>query len=262
MNKRILQLLTTLFVLLVSAAAFAQVPAVVPVQGILTDEAGEVVDGDTPVTFTFYDDADTSLWTETFSVAVDNGFFAVGLGAGSNALDLSIFRDNDTVELGIKVGSDDEMTPRMPVGAVPYAARAAWADEALDAVAISGESLSDLDTRYLADIPADSVDSSKVLDGSLTVDDVANPVSLYEVTSFFCEQESGSLMTKDWCYAKQDTVDSCSNSCSVGEFRVRNCNGLCECATRTPCIIGQPCDPRRAYPRCQNQPLAGFALPN
>lgn len=258
MTKKILQLISMSIVLLVSVAAFAQVPAVVPIQGILTDEAGTAIDGDTPVTFTFYDAADNSLWTETFSVAVDNGFFSVGLGAGNDALDLSIFRDNDSIELGIKVGSDDEMTPRMQIGAVPYAARSSWSDNAL---AVEGQTLTDLDARYLAAM-ADSVDSSNIADGTITSADVSNPVSLYEVTSLNCEQEAGTLMTKGWCYARQDAVGSCSNSCSISQVRVRNCMGVCDCVNRVLCLPGRTCNPRGSIPQCQNQPMAGFALPN
>ena len=63
------------------------------------------------------------MFDETQTVTVDQGAFTVQLGAVS-ALDLSLF-DGSTLYLGIKVGSDAEMTPRLAFGSVPYAARAA-----------------------------------------------------------------------------------------------------------------------------------------
>lgn len=257
--KRLTMMLTIFATLLVSSTAFA-IPAVVPVQGVLTDSDGAAIDGDTPITFTFYDGGGTSLWTETFSVSVENGFFAVGLGAGNTALDLTIFEQNDAIELGIKVGSDDEMSPRMDVGAVPFAARSTWSDEAFNAAALEGQTLADLDTRFIEDA-ADTVDSSNIVDGTITTADVSSPVELYVVDSLFCEQEAGTVMNKDWCYARQDAVSSCGNSCSVSEFRVRQCDGSCGCRARLLCPIGVPCDPRGSWPRCSNQPVLGNALP-
>lgn len=260
MNRIIVAMLAGLAVLATSSFAFAQgVPAVVPLQGVLNAADGTPVDGDTPVTFAFYDGSGTSLWTETYSVSVDNGFFSVGLGAGTNALDLAIFRDNSEIELGIKVGSDAEMSPRMQVGSVPFALRSEWSAEALEAMnaaALQGQTLADLDNRFLQDVPANSVDSSKIADGTITAADIANPTQLYSVSSLFCENEVGTLMTADRCYANQDRVDSCSNSCSgITPVRRRQCDGSCGCGGLIFCQIGQPCNPRGGIPRCANTPI-------
>jgi hypothetical protein len=246
--------------LLFSSTAAAQVPAVVPVQGILNAADGTPVDGDTPLTFSLYDNDDNQLWTETFSVTVDNGFFTVGLGAGNTALDLSIFENNTRIQLGIQVGSDPEMSPRMNIGSVPFALRAQLSDQALEALnsgTLEGQSLADLDARFLSDVPDNSVTTNKIASSAVTADKLANAVTIYEVTSLFCELPPGSLSTESQCYARQDNVESCTNNCggTLQQFRVRNCQGNCACATLLLCLPGQPCNPRGSLPRCPNTQL-------
>jgi len=85
------------------------------------------------MSFTIYD-AETggaSQWTETQgSVAVNKGIFNVILGSGSdgnpettgdnNPISPSVFYSSQRW-LGVKVGSDSEMTPRQKLTSVPYA---------------------------------------------------------------------------------------------------------------------------------------------
>ncbi len=117
-------------VALVSAplVASAQVPAQMPIQGFLTDAGGTPVDGATSMTFAIYDSdtAVTALFSETQSVMVDQGNFAAYLG-DTAALDLTIFGSGSALFVGIRVGTDAEMTPRLALGTVPYAALAEYA---------------------------------------------------------------------------------------------------------------------------------------
>ncbi|MSP12524.1 MAG: hypothetical protein EXR62_06155 [Chloroflexi bacterium] len=62
------------------------------------------------------------LWTETQSVAVNNGLFSVLLG-GTTALNQTHF-DGRSLWLGVTVGSDPEATPRQRLAYVAYALRA------------------------------------------------------------------------------------------------------------------------------------------
>jgi len=120
----------------------AQAPAIVPVQGFLTDSAGTPIDGTVTVRFGFYDGpSDPSpVYSESQEVEVDEGFFDVYVGS-VDALDLSIFDGGGAAYLGIQVESDAEMSPRIPVGTVPFAA---YAERSGDAQTIRGQSPADL----------------------------------------------------------------------------------------------------------------------
>ena len=62
----------------------------------------------------------TPLWTETQTVTVTNGIFQVNLGSVTPFANLIDF-NTDNIHLGIKVGSDAEMTPRVQFTSVPQA---------------------------------------------------------------------------------------------------------------------------------------------
>lgn len=238
-------LLIFLAALLLPSLATAQaVPGTLPVQGILTDSNDEAVNDNVAMTFSIYDTGDQVVHTETLAVDVVNGFFSVSLGAGNTALDLSIFQGGDAVELGIKVGSNDEMSPRLRFGSVPYAVAAEYAVSALDA--------------QNAQTAQNAVNAENVNDGAITEAKLANATPLYKVTNTFCEAEVGTLMVDDTCHARQFSVDACTNTCSGLSQRVRNCNGECACQSTIFCVGGQPCPPTRG-PSCPNQ-LAGYIV--
>lgn len=106
-----------------TTTARAQVPNVMPVQGVLSDSSNMPLSGDQTVQFTIYDAATggNSLFAESHVLSLSNGTFTAQLGS-VQTLDLSIFRGD--VYLGVKVGSDAEMTPRLKFGTVPFAAYA------------------------------------------------------------------------------------------------------------------------------------------
>lgn len=85
-----LPLLTVFLVLFLAMTASAQIPLTMSYQGILTDASGEAVpDGSYEIFFNIYDTAEggSSLWTESHTIEVEGGVFAVTLGS-SNPLDL------------------------------------------------------------------------------------------------------------------------------------------------------------------------------
>lgn len=125
-------LLITLALAFFAAEAQADAPALLPVQGQLTDASGAAINDVFAVTFTLYDDASrtTTLWSEDVPVNFVEGYFTAFLGT-TNALDLILFRDNSNVYLGVKVGDDTEMEP-FEVGSVPYAGFAQYAAGAFD----------------------------------------------------------------------------------------------------------------------------------
>jgi hypothetical protein len=117
-------LLALALVLGAQSPAHAQAaPAVMPMQGYLTDEAGAAISGPTTMTFSLYtaETGGTAIYTEDQSVMVDGGYFTAYIG-DVTPLDLAVFRDNGTVYVGIRVGAGAELAPRAQLGSVPYAA--------------------------------------------------------------------------------------------------------------------------------------------
>jgi hypothetical protein len=90
-------------------------------QGRLTNRAGNIVsDGYYGVRFSIYDseNAINSLWTETKNVYTRNGIFSTVLGTENR---INIAFNDSMYYLGIKVGADSEMSPRIRIGASPFA---------------------------------------------------------------------------------------------------------------------------------------------
>ncbi|MBU0984615.1 MAG: hypothetical protein KKA42_12130 [candidate division Zixibacteria bacterium] len=130
-------LLVGLVTFLVSAIVFAAVPQTIGFQGRLTDPAGTPVpDGSYSIVFSIYGaGSGTPVWTSGAQpVEVKNGLFSYDLGAAV-PLPGDVFSKDTTLEVGIKVGSDAELTPRTRLTTTAYAYQALRADTA--AVALS-----------------------------------------------------------------------------------------------------------------------------
>ncbi len=117
--KRVASLFA-LLAILATAPAWAQVPSTMSYQGVLTDGAGNLVpDGAYNLTFKLYDVPvlGAALWTETQAgVTVTKGGFAVILGI---ITPIALPFDK-TYYLGIAVGANPEMTPRITLASSPY----------------------------------------------------------------------------------------------------------------------------------------------
>jgi len=95
------------------------VGAVIPIQGRLTDASGNPVpDGDYNITARIYNvsSGGTALCSDTESVPVSNGLFNMYIDNCTSAI-----LNGQQLYLGIRVGSDAEMTPRQAIYPVPYA---------------------------------------------------------------------------------------------------------------------------------------------
>ncbi len=90
----------------------------IPIQGRLTDSAGNPLNGNYSITASIYDvsSGGTALCSDTDTVAVNNGLFTMNV---DNCTSDDI--DGRQLYLGIRVGSDAEMTPRQAIYPVPYA---------------------------------------------------------------------------------------------------------------------------------------------
>jgi hypothetical protein len=154
--KRISGFTAILAVMVFVTLAWAALPQTINYQGYLRNTGGTPVSVAIDVTFAVYTSASggSALWTESRSVTPANGVYSVQLGS-VNPIPANIF-SNDTLWLGIKVGSDAEMTPRQQLTTVPFALRAAVSDS----VAAGG-----VGTTAIAD---NSVTTLQIADGAVT----------------------------------------------------------------------------------------------
>lgn len=136
-------------VALTTANAWAQVPARIGYQGVLTNAGGELVSMSVPMTFRLYDSSTggPALWEETHNeVAVIDGIFNVELGA-VRALESTELPAGEDRWLSVQIDNDDEMTPRQSLVSVPYALHASFADmasSAADADTLGGMTLAEV----------------------------------------------------------------------------------------------------------------------
>lgn len=113
--------LATLAGLLGSATGSAAVPSLLTEQGRLFDSSGNPQSGQLSFVFSVYDaeTGGTALWTETQNLTLDSGYFSARLG-DVTPIPASVF-DGNARYLGVKVGTDAEMSPRQSIVSVPYA---------------------------------------------------------------------------------------------------------------------------------------------
>lgn len=104
------------------ASAAAAPPNVIAFQGQMLGAAGTPLpDGTYSTTFRLYDQkvGGTPLWAESKSVTVARGTFSTALG-DTQAFPPTLLFDQPYF-LGVQVGLDPEMTPRLALASVPYA---------------------------------------------------------------------------------------------------------------------------------------------
>ena len=107
--------------LLLPSLAVAQSPDLLTFQGRMLDSSGQELEGRHTMVFSLYDSLDggNALWTETHEINLSQGAFATSLGALSN-LDSARLDQGDRW-LGIRIAGEPELSPRTPLGQVPYA---------------------------------------------------------------------------------------------------------------------------------------------
>jgi hypothetical protein len=117
-----------------AAADAITIPGLLSYQGKLTDNSGNpVADTTYSVLFSLYamPSGGSSFWSETQTVRTKAGLFSVLLGSEST---IDSFPQAGVCYLGMKVGSDPEMTPRLRIASAAYAFLARKADTANYAV--------------------------------------------------------------------------------------------------------------------------------
>jgi len=114
----------------------------------------------------------TEMWTGGSAVDVSDGLFNVMLGSIDNTL-ASAIEGYDELYLGITVGTDSEMAPRVQLGSVPFSMQAMTvADGSITTGKIASEAIT---TTHLLDeavttekIATGSVATTHILDGAVT----------------------------------------------------------------------------------------------
>ncbi len=132
------------FAITMGAFAFAQadLPRTISHQGQLVDESGEPVENETlDFTFRLYDsesgeNGGNAIWTEDQQLQVREGLFNATLGSEA-PLNLPF---DEQYWLGITINDGDELTPRIPLDASPYAIKAHSVPDG----SITGEKLSSM----------------------------------------------------------------------------------------------------------------------
>ena len=142
----------------------------IPYQGRLATAAGAPFTGLQSMEFRLYaaPNGATPLWTEYWTggnaVNVSDGLFSVLLGSLTvNPSLASVVQSNTQLWLGITIGTDTEMTPRVQLGSAAYSMQAlSVPDASISAVKLAGSSVTN---AALADL---SVSSAKLIDGSVS----------------------------------------------------------------------------------------------
>ena len=135
-------------------------------QGRLADSSGNPLTSTLNMSFRLYSavTGGTPLWTEQWTgangVKVSDGLFNVMLGS-LTPIAQSVITGNSNLFLGITVGTDDEMSPRVQLGSVPFAVQALTVpDGSITAAKLAGD---------VSLVPPDgSITTAKLADGAVT----------------------------------------------------------------------------------------------
>lgn len=144
----------------------ATIPPALNFQGYLTSPSGNPIQGSVSMVFKLYgqETGGTVLWTETHpTVQVINGIYSVLLGE-TTPLGLPF---DGPYYLGIQVGSDPEMTPRIALTSTGYAFRAHMVETVTAAQA-----------GAVALNQPNSITSGMIADGTITNADIASGAAI------------------------------------------------------------------------------------
>lgn len=151
---------------LMAAPAFGSVPISMTQQGKLVDADGEPMTGTQSLEFAIYDapQAGAVLWSDVIDEDLgDDGVYTVTLGDEAQPIDADLLLAEEQLYLGLTVG-DEEMSPRLELTSVPFAAvaqRAEYADYAGSAEIAAAVEDGAIDSQALAPdaVGVDAIDS-------------------------------------------------------------------------------------------------------
>ncbi len=164
----------------------------IPYQGRLADASGTPLTNTYPMIFRLYaaSTGGVPLWEENWSgpnsVRVSDGLFSVMLGS-LTSIPETVITGNDNLWLGITVGTDDEMTPRIQLGTVPFSHQAQT-------------------------VPDGSITSAKIAAGTiqrvnLAADAIPPSIPVGTVISWWRADASTPLPSGEWAFADGSVVN-------------------------------------------------------
>lgn len=195
-----------------SSSGSADVPNGITQQGRLLDSEGEPVTGEITFVFSVYNDPllsepDNLLWSETQSITLDDGYFSTRLGdGGSNPFPDDLF-DGTQRYLGVKVGSDDEMSPRQHIASTPYARVAGLAHEALQA-----DEATVADRALVATNADGAITPTSVTVNGIAVIDATGKIPATSIKGF------GTLFTRATQTGPTELASSATAQCGAGRI--------------------------------------------
>ncbi len=146
----------------------------IPYQGRLAATDGTPITNQQNMEFRLYDvpAGGAPLWEEYWtggnSVAVSDGLFSVMLGSLNTDL-TNVVQTYNNLYLGVTVGTDPEMKPRVQLGSVPFSI---WALNVADGSITEAKIANDAVTT--SKIANDAISTSKIIDGEVTTSDLAS----------------------------------------------------------------------------------------
>ena len=151
-------------------------------QGRLADADGNPLTDTYNMVFRLYDVASGGVflwgeqWTGSNGVQVSDGLFNVMLGS-LTPIPQSVITEHESLFLGITVGTDDEMTPRVQLGSVPFAVQALTVpDGSVTTEKIADEAVTQ--AKLGADVslvpPDGSITTEKLADDAVTSSKIAH----------------------------------------------------------------------------------------
>ena len=177
----LIKLLTAALLVAATPLTAGATPETINYQGRLLDNSGTPISGTVSMTFRIYVPGDIFVkWRSTRDVLVENGIYQILLGE-IEALDSVDF--SQSLELGVTVESDGEMTPRLPLSSVAHAQKAFDSDHAT--VASNADTLDSLDSSdFIQKSDAGTISTKMIIDGTITAADLgANSVGSEQITS-------------------------------------------------------------------------------
>ena len=177
----------------------------IPYQGRLANALGTPFTGQQSMEFRLYavPAGGVPLWTEYWtggnSVSVSDGLFSVLLGSlTTNPTLASIVQANTQLWLGITIGTDSEMTPRVQLGSAAYSMQAlSVPDASIQSIKLADQSVTG------AKIASSAIDASKIQAGAIGNTELANgSVTAEKAPQMLRIAPSGSLWKLQrgtWC---------------------------------------------------------------
>lgn len=221
MQRCVLIRVVALMLAMSGPVAFADVPQTMSFQGRLTATDGSPLsDGTYELIFTLYPDSllNDFLWQEVQIIEVVNGLFEVQLGSAV-PLPLAPFIEitPPNLYLGIAVGENPEMLPRVKLSSTGYAIQASHADDAGWAMAA--------DHAAHAESVADScISGISIRDGSIGLIDLgqngAAPGQIIKWTptgwAIADDDTASSSADGDWVISGNDMYSGVSGNVGIG----------------------------------------------